>query len=99
MEEIHCRSKGSAFGAVQEGVTLDQRMKQGRGFVEIRRVEFDCIKGCERSGHSCMQQGSISHALQSAAASGDDALVDLMDPNEQATDNIGIISHALCPGL
>jgi len=67
--------------------------------VEIRGIEFDLTKGHERAGHSRMQQGGISHALQAAAASGDDPLVDLIDPHEQTTDDIGFVSHWLCHGL
>jgi len=74
-------------------------MKQSRGFVEIRGIEFDLIKGRERAGDSGMQQGSISHALQSAATSGDDPIVDLIDPNEQTTDNISSVPLWFCHGL
>ena len=99
MEKIHRRSKGGTLGSIHEGVTLNQRMKQSRGLVEIRGIEFDLTKGRERAGYSRMQQGRISHALQSAATSGDDPLVDLIDPNEQTTNNLGSVPHWLYHGL
>jgi hypothetical protein len=74
-------------------------MEQGRGLVEICRVEFDLAKGHKRSSHSRVQQGSISYALQSAATSGDDPLVNLVDAYEQAPDDIGIVSIWLCHSL
>ena len=99
MEKVHRRSKGRMLGAVHEGVTFDQRMQQRRGLVEIRGIEFDRTKGRERTGHSRMQQGSISQALQATTASGNDPLMDLTHPNEQTTDDIGGVSHWLRHGL
>ena len=62
-------------------------------------IEFDLTKSCERAGDSRMQQSRISYALQAAATSGDDPLVDLIDSNEQTTDNIGSVLHWFYHGL
>ena len=42
-----------------------------------------------------MQQGSISHAFQATTASSDDPLVNLIDPNEQTTNDIGFVSQGV----
>jgi hypothetical protein len=46
-----------------------------------------------------VQQGSIAYAFQSAASSGDDPLVDLIDAHKQAPNDIGIVSIWLCHNL
>jgi hypothetical protein len=73
-------------------------MEQGRGLVKICGVEFGLAKGCKRSSYSRVQQGGISYAFQPAASSGNDPFMDLIDANEQTTDDLSRVSHGLEAG-